>query len=94
MTGIFAQYAPAYTGRGLEPRPVAVGTKQPPFKEWQKPDNQIDLEKRARWLTKYADLGIGLRTGSILPDQTKIGVLDIDRNDMVRLARALVGSTC
>lgn len=94
MTGIFAQYAPAYTGLGLEPRPVTVGTKQPPFKEWQKPDNQIDLEKRARWLTKYADLGIGLRTGSILPDQTKIGVLDIDRNDMVRLARALVGSTC
>lgn len=94
MTGIFAQFAPTYTGRGLEPRPVSIGTKQPPFKEWQKPDEQIDPEKRQRWLTQYAELGIGLRLGSMLPDQTKIGVFDIDQDHMVRLARAVIGPTC
>jgi hypothetical protein len=94
MTGIFAKFAPIYREMGLEPRPVPLGKKAPNLKGWQKPDALIDPDQAASWLTKYADFGIGLRTGSLLPDGTRLGVLDIDRDDLVRVARVIMGPTC
>ncbi len=94
MTGIFAERAPVYSALGLEPRPVPPGGKACKIKGWQKPDTLIDRDQRERWLTRHADSGIGLRLGTILADDSRLGALDIDRDDMVRLAQALLGSTC
>jgi hypothetical protein len=41
-------------------------------------------------VSRYADHGIGLVMGSPLPDGTTFGALDIDRNEYVRVAKAML----
>ncbi|MBZ0217183.1 MAG: bifunctional DNA primase/polymerase [Fimbriimonadaceae bacterium] len=89
---IFKDWAPTFRGRGLEPRPVMPGGKACKVKGWQKPDTETDQVELEKWLTKYPAHGIGLRMGTPLPGGGKLGALDIDRDDYVRLGRALLGN--
>ncbi len=91
MTGIFEEWAPKYRAAGLEPRPITPGSKACKIKAWSRPDSAFDKAELERWLREKAASGIGLRLGTDLPDGTKLAVLDIDRDDMVRVARVLVG---
>jgi len=93
MSGPFSEDAPRYRALGLEPRPIPPGAKACKIKGWQKPDGEIASADRDGWLTTNSDQGIGLRLGTDLPGGTKLGALDIDRDDLVRLARALLGPT-
>jgi hypothetical protein len=92
MTGarIFAEWAPLYRDRGFYPRPVSPNTKACHVRDWQKPDPEIALEVRDKWLSAEADFGLGLLMGSPFPDGTRLGALDIDHDDYVGIGRALL----
>jgi bifunctional DNA primase/polymerase-like protein len=87
---IFAHWAGVYRRRGLWPRPVTVGSKACHLKDWQKPDSEMPQATLASWLTSRADFGIGLLMGSPFSDGTSLGALDIDRDEYVRIGRALL----
>jgi hypothetical protein len=84
---IYAQEKQRYVEAGYQPRPVAPGTKQCRVKGWQRDVSDV-REPRGR------DCGLGLRLGTRLADGTFLVALDADRDDLVRLARALVPSPC
>lgn len=85
---IFAEYAQAYRDAGFWPRPVVLGEKRPPMKNWQLPDADTPLEAFRRWLREYANLGIGVVMGSVFPDGSRLGALDIDDDRFMQLAKA------
>lgn len=91
----FATWAPIYRQIGLEPRPVRPGTKACRVAGWQTPDAELADAILGQWLTKYASYGIGLLMGTTLPDGTRLGALDIDHDQYVRVGRALLnGPPC
>ena len=59
------------------------------MREWQKPDSELSEATLASWLTSHAHFGIGLLMGSPFPDGTMLGALDIDRDEYVRVGRAI-----
>jgi hypothetical protein len=87
---IYRQFYRAYADAGYQPRPASPGTKECRFTGWNKdvslvhPPDQPPLE----------DYGIGLRLGTKLTGGTFLVAIDADRNEFVRLARALVPSPC
>jgi hypothetical protein len=87
---IFAEWAPVYRERGFWPRPISPNTKACRVPKWQRPDSEIPVAELASWPTKYGHLGIGLLMGSPFPDGTTLGALDIDRDEYVRVGRALL----
>ena len=89
--GIFAHWAPIYGELGLWPRPVRIGSKSPAIPRWQIPDTELSASDRASWLSQYSNHGIGLAMGSPIGDGTVLGALDVDRNEYVRLAHAVLG---
>jgi hypothetical protein len=66
--GTFAKWGPVYRQRGISPRPITPDTKKCPVQGWQKPDDQFAPGEFERWLVRFADFGIGVRTGSMFPD--------------------------
>lgn len=88
--GVFATWAQLYRERGFWPRPIAAGTKACPVKGWQKPDDQRAPHELVHWLEQFGACGIGLLLGSPLPDGTRLGAVDIDRDDYVRVTEALL----
>jgi hypothetical protein len=86
----FADWAGVYRRRGYWPRPITAGTKACQVQEWQKPDSELPEQTLASWLTSHADFGIGLLMGSPFLDGTTLGALDIDHDDYVRIAHALL----
>jgi hypothetical protein len=74
------------------PRPVLPGTKACRIKNWQLPDPQIRAATRQGWLDTIGHFGIGLLMGSPLSDGTRLGALDVDRNEYTNLARTLLRS--
>jgi hypothetical protein len=91
MSGIFRLQAPLYRAMGLWPRPVWPGAKACQIPHWQKPDPEQPEGALQRWTEQYGDFGIGLVMGSPLPDGTRLGALDIDRDDYLRVVRVLLG---
>ena len=91
MSGIFATEAPRYRAAGFWPRPIELGSKACKIKGWQRSDPEIGAAELERWAAQCGRQGIGLLMGSPLPDDTTLGALDIDRNDYVRVAKALLG---
>jgi hypothetical protein len=89
--GPFADWAAVYRKVGYWPRPVTAGSKACHVPSWQRPDADISGAELASWLTKYGHLGIGLLMGSPFADGTTLGALDIDRDEYVRVGRALLG---
>jgi hypothetical protein len=92
--GIFAKWAPIYRELGLEPRPVFPGTKACKLPGWQKSDAEIDSAVLEKWLTEYADFGIGLRLGTILAGGGTLVAFDVDVEGFTPLFPAIFGSLC
>lgn len=88
--GIFATFALRYRQAGLWARPVRLGTKRPPMKEWERPDPEWTLGELNGWTDRYGHMGLGVVTGSPFPDGTKLAALDIDHDDYARAAAALL----
>lgn len=87
---IFAENAQIYQEAGFWPRPVVLGEKRPPMKNWQVSDAEISPAAFRRWLSDYAGMGIGVVMGSLFPDGSRLGALDIDDERFVRLAQAVL----
>jgi hypothetical protein len=88
--GIFATLAPRYRALGLWPRPIKLWTKACNIKGWPRPDAEIGPEELDRWLTAYPRAGIGLLMGSPLPDGTRLGAVDVDRDEYLALVQELL----
>lgn len=90
---IFAENVQGYRAAGFWPRPVMLGLKRPPMKNWQLPDSELPPSDLKRWEADYSKLGIGLVMGSPLPDGSRLGALDIDDDRFIRLAQAVLMNT-
>lgn len=90
--GIFATWAPVCRKLGLWARPVLPGSKACKIPNWQLPDDQQASGTLDMWRRRFADNGIGLLMGSPLPDGTRLGALDVDREEYVALARVLLAN--
>ena len=86
----FGEFARLYRERGFWPRPIAPGSKACPIKGWQRPDSDFPPESMELWASKHGSSGLGLLMGSPFPDGTLLAALDIDRDEYVPLARALL----
>jgi len=91
MTGPFFCEAPNYEMAGFWPRPVEPGSKSCRVRGWQRANSEIPTAERAKWLTNFANCGIGLAMGSPLPDGTRLGAFDVDVTTYAELARVLLG---
>jgi len=87
---IFQDWVRTYRELNYWPRPINPGTKACKIPNWQLPDDQQKPGTLENWMRRYADYGIGLLMGSPLPDGTRLGALDVDRNQYVALARLLL----
>ena len=83
---------PSIRSAGFWPRPVRPGTKVCPFRKWNIPDPERKLGELDGWLESHGHWGIGLVLGSPFPDGSKLAAVDIDRDDYVRVATALLRS--
>jgi Bifunctional DNA primase/polymerase, N-terminal len=88
----YSEWAPRYRGMGFWPRPINLGSKACRIPKWQTPDDQLPPKTLEHWLRRYGHFGIGLLMGSPLPDGTALGALDVDRDEYVGLAKALLQS--
>ena len=90
MTNTYEEYAPVYRNLRMYPRPIQLKTKACRFKNWQLPDNELPAGTLERWQSANGHFGIGLLMGSPLPDGTRLGAFDVDRNEYTALARTLL----
>ena len=87
---VFREHAPSYRKAGFWPRPIKPGTKACHIQKWETPDPERKLGELDSWIETYVHWGIGLLLGSPFPDGTRLAALDIDRDDYVRAAQALL----
>jgi hypothetical protein len=90
--GPFAAWAQIYRDLGFWPRPIMPGTKACKIPGWQLPDDQQPSGTFEKWLRLYGHHGAGLLMGSPLPDGTRLGALDVDRDEYVALAKVLLSN--
>jgi hypothetical protein len=57
---IFADWAPLYRNQGFWPRPILPNTKARHARDWQKPEAEIPIEVRERWLRAEGHYGVPL----------------------------------
>jgi hypothetical protein len=90
--GPFATWAPLFREKGFWPRPVLPGSKACKVPRWQAPDDQQAPGAFEEWLRRFGHYGSGLLMGSPLPDGTRLGALDVDRDEYVALAKVLLNN--
>ena len=84
---IYHQHHQHYVDAGYQPRPVTPGSKKCLVPGWSADVATVAADDGQSY-------GLGLRLGTKLPDGTFLVVLDVDRDEFVKLARALVPSPC
>jgi putative DNA primase/helicase len=87
LASIYSQHYQRYVDAGYQPRPIEPGTKGCKVKGWSAATATVP-EPRG------VDCGIGLRLGARFEDGSYLVAIDADRDEFVRLARALVPSPC
>jgi hypothetical protein len=87
---VFREHAPLYRAAGFWARPVRPGSKAARVSEWQLPDSEHPPGAFETWLNNFGDHGLGLVMGSPLADGTRLGAIDIDRDDYLPLVRVLL----
>lgn len=75
---------------GMWSRRIRLGTKACYDKGWQMPNNDLPAKTLQNWLDTWSNFGIGLLMGSPIADGTRLGALDVDRNEYTALARTLL----
>ncbi|TAK99584.1 MAG: hypothetical protein EPO08_15995 [Rhodospirillaceae bacterium] len=86
----FSDLAPHYRNHGFWARPVKSGTKACKVREWQNEDSATVLANIDDWLKENPNPGIGLLMGSPLSDGTCLAALDVDRDEYVPIAQAVL----
>jgi Bifunctional DNA primase/polymerase, N-terminal len=91
--GPFGTDAPKYWALGLSVVPLQPGSKRPAqeISGWQGYVNEPpSLTKQEEWLARYPDRGIGLLTGGPLPSGERLGAIDVDQDEFVRLTEVIL----
>ncbi len=88
----FRNWAPIFRRLNTWPRPIKPKYKACTIFKWQLPDDQQAPETFDEWMQRFGHHGIGLLMGSPLPDGTRLGALDVDRDEYVALAKVLLGN--
>ncbi len=84
----FGTYAPIYRDLGFWARPLTG--KVCKEKSWQLPDSEMPEDLFENWLRNKAGFNIGICAGSIFPDNTRLGFLDIDHDQFINLGKVLL----
>ena len=87
VLSIYHQWFQRYVDGGYQPRPVEPGTKKCLIKGWNADVPTVSVPHGI-------DYGIGLRLGTRLADGTCLVAVDVDRDEFVPIAHALVPSQC
>ncbi len=75
---------------GMWSRRIRPGTKACYDKGWQAPNTDLPTRALQNWLDAWGTFGIGLLMGSPISDGTRLGALDVDRDEYTSLARTLL----
>ncbi|NDW53880.1 bifunctional DNA primase/polymerase [Aliiroseovarius sp. PrR006] len=91
--GAFAAEAPKFWAVGLSALPEKPQEKKPAITNWVSYQANLPSEdRRAEWLTKYADCGIGINLGTQVADGEQIAAIDADHDIWVRPLYGLFGN--
>lgn len=88
----FAIEYTAYLEQGYSTRAVPLESKGPKQKGWPKPDAEQPEGFYEAMANNANTPGIALLLGTLFPDGTMLGALDIDRDDYVRVGQFLLGN--
>jgi P4 family phage/plasmid primase-like protien len=94
MTAHFSFHAPHYWERQLCVVPIEPGDKRPAkeIKGWQGYCNEPPgPELQKAWLDRYGENGIGLLLGTSLGSGARLVAVDVDDDDFVAVAGAVLG---
>lgn len=87
---IYREHAAIYENLGMWPRRIRLGTKACYDKRWQLPNSDLPSATLQKWRDTRGNFGIGLLMGSPISDGTRLGALDVDRNEYTALGRTLL----
>ena len=91
---IFATLAPLYRAAGYSTIPLEPNSKRPAkeIKRWDGYCNNLPNEKTFEgWLKDYPRNGIGLLLGKEIMNGFRIGAIDVDSEQYVRVVEAILG---
>jgi hypothetical protein len=92
----FRTFAPLYWDRGFRVLPLEPGAKRPAqeLKGWPGyTSSPLSADKRAEFVNRYPDRGLGILTGTGLSDGYRLGAIDIDQDAFVPVVQAILGAT-
>lgn len=92
---LFRTLAPLYWDRGFRVLPLEPGAKRPAreLKGWQGfAAGHLSADKRAELINRYYDRGLGILTGTELPDGYRLGAIDVDQDALVSVVVAILGA--
>jgi hypothetical protein len=86
----YREHAAIYNNLGMWSRRIRPGTKACYDKGWQSPNGDLPPGTLQKWLDTCGNFGIGLLMGSPISDGTRLGALDVDRNEYTALGQTLL----
>lgn len=92
---VFGVLAPEYWDQGFRVLPLEPGTKRPAqeIKGWPGfASSQLSAGKRAELVNRYPNRGIGILTGTELPEGYRLGAIDIDQDRFVSVVQSILGT--
>lgn len=90
--GVFATKAQKYWAIGLSALPEKPGEKKPAIANWTSYQaNPPSKDRRAEWLSRYSNCGIGINLGTQVADGEQIAAIDADDDIWVRPLRGVFG---
>lgn len=91
--GVFATEAQKYWAVGLSALPEKPGEKKPAIANWTSYQaNPPSKDRRAEWLSRYSNCGIGINLGTQVADGEQIAAIDADDDIWVRPLRGVFGN--
>lgn len=91
----FRTLAPLYWNRGFRVLPLEPRTKRPAqeLKGWPGfASSPLSADKRAEFINRYPDRGLGILTGTGLSDGYRLGAIDVDQDALVAAVQVVLGS--
>lgn len=90
---VFQTHAPLYWAKGLSVIPLEPKSKRPAqeISGWSGYCNQPPHpDKQREWLARYPDRNIGLLTGSEIGNGERLGAIDVDQDEFVRVTEVVL----
>ncbi|MGU3544421.1 bifunctional DNA primase/polymerase [Methylobacterium sp. A52T] len=92
---LFRTLAPLYWDCGFRVLPLEPRTKRPAqeLKGWPGfASSPLSADKRAEFINRYPDRGLGILTGTELSDGYRLGAIDVDQDALVAAVQVVLGA--